>query len=130
MKKYFSILDIVGQRVMKKKIQELTYPSTTFMCPPPVKYKSKMDIRRVKRVKRVMCIVILRSWSVLKARIGSHTTKISCTKPIERQSCSVSSKLKYLSQFPVFLHQYIDDIVDVGDDENCCSIAALLGWGE
>lgn len=45
---------------------------------------------------------------------------------------NVSSKLKYLSQFPVFLHQRINDIVDVGDDGTCGFqvIAALLGWGE
>lgn len=30
------------------------------------------------------------------------------------------------------MHQYIDDIVDVGDDGNCgfWTIATLLGWGE
>lgn len=38
LKKYFYTLDIVGQRVMKKKVRELTHTSTTSMCPPPVKY--------------------------------------------------------------------------------------------
>ena len=39
LKKHFSTLDIVGQRVLKK-VRDLPYPSTTSMCPPPVKYKS------------------------------------------------------------------------------------------
>lgn len=29
---------------MKKKIQELTHPSITSMCPPPVKYKPKKGV--------------------------------------------------------------------------------------
>lgn len=41
LKRYFSILDIVGQRSMKKKVWELTYSCTTYMCPPPMKYKPK-----------------------------------------------------------------------------------------
>lgn len=38
----------------------------------------------------------------------------------------------YLSQFPDFLHPYIDDIIDVGDDRNYGfrDITTLLGWGE
>lgn len=41
----------------------------------------------------------------------------------------MSSKLKYLSQFPIFLHQYIDDIVDDGN-YGFRDIMSLLGWGE
>ena len=42
----------------------------------------------------------------------------------------MSSKLKYLSQFPIFLYQYIDDIVDVRGDGNYGfrAITVLLGW--
>ena len=50
----------------------------------------------------------------------------------QRQPCTASSRHIYLSQYPGFLHPYIDDIIDVGDDGNCGfrAIAALLGWGE
>lgn len=41
MKRYFSTLDIVGQRVKKKKGSELTHSSKISMCPPPAKYMSK-----------------------------------------------------------------------------------------
>lgn len=48
------------------------------------------------------------------------------------QSSNASSRDVYLSQFPNFLHSYIDNIVDVGDDGNYGfrAIAALHGWGE
>lgn len=81
---------------------------------------------------------------------GSQTTKRSCTKPTGSQLSSLSSKNQpssllgqsqpatasssylYLSQFPGFLHPYIDDIVDEGDDEDCGfrAIVTLLGWDE
>ncbi|CAL5206084.1 unnamed protein product [Lathyrus oleraceus] len=69
---------------------------------------------------------------MLRACMGSHTTKRSCIKPTESQLCSQSSKHLYLSQSPIFLHQYIDGIVDVDKDGNCGfrAIAVLLGWGE
>lgn len=41
MKKYFGIIDIVGQRATKKKFRKLTHSSKTSMCPPLEKYKPK-----------------------------------------------------------------------------------------
>lgn len=35
--------------MMKKKVRELTYPCTTSMCPPPVKYKPKKGAKKIKR---------------------------------------------------------------------------------
>lgn len=51
LKKYFSTLDIIGQRAMKKKVQELTHPSTTSKRSPPVKYKSNKGNNKGKRAK-------------------------------------------------------------------------------
>lgn len=44
----------------------------------------------------------------------------------------MSSKLVYLSQFPILLHQYIYDIIDVSDGGNFAfrTIATLLGQGK
>lgn len=63
---------------------------------------------------------------------GSQSMNRSCTKSTKNQLYSVCSKLKYLSQFPVFLHQYINEIIDVGDDGNYVfwAIAYLLRWGK
>lgn len=49
LKKYFDTHDIVGQRAMKKKVQELTHPSTNSMCPPLVKYKPRKRNKNSKK---------------------------------------------------------------------------------
>lgn len=58
-------------------------------------------------------------WEYDEGSHGSQYTKRSFTKSIESQPVSQSSRLLYFSQFPEFLHQYIDDIVDMGEDGNC-----------
>ncbi|XP_058772558.1 uncharacterized protein LOC131646563 [Vicia villosa] len=58
LKRQFSTMDIVGQRALKKKVRDIAYPSTSSMCPPPFKYKQREELRRVKRRKKMMCIVI------------------------------------------------------------------------
>lgn len=52
--------------------------------------------------------------------------------PARSQPSTASSRDVYLSQFPNFLHPYIDDIFNVGDDGNCSfrTIETLLGWDE
>lgn len=57
---YLIILDIVSQRVLKKKVQELTYLSTTSMCLSSVKYKRKRTIKKSRKCQE----------SVLRARKG------------------------------------------------------------
>lgn len=78
-----------------------------------------------------MCIVILHSGSMMRDHKEFKVQRDHLQKT-EIQACSMSSKLKYLSHFPFFLHQYIYDIVDMGDDENCGfrAIATLLRWGK
>ena len=49
MKTYFNTLDIVGQRVLKKKVWELTHPSTTSMCPQPMKYKPGRGVKKSRK---------------------------------------------------------------------------------
>lgn len=49
LKTYFSTLGFVGQRELKKKVWELTLPSTTYMCPPPVKYKPKRGVKNSRK---------------------------------------------------------------------------------
>lgn len=57
-------------------------------------------------------------WEYVEASQDSQSTKRLCTKPIISQPSSKSSRHLYLSQFHVFLHDYIEDIVDVKPDGN------------
>ena len=49
LKRYFITLDIVGQRMLKKKVCDLTYSSTTSMYPPPMKYKPKRGVKKSRK---------------------------------------------------------------------------------
>ncbi|XP_058764158.1 uncharacterized protein LOC131637576 [Vicia villosa] len=49
LKRQFSTMDIVGQRALKKKVCDIAYPSTSSMCPPPVKYKPKRGIKKSRK---------------------------------------------------------------------------------
>lgn len=46
---YFNILDIAFEKVMEKKVQELTHSSTNSMCPPPMKYKPNNGNKKSKK---------------------------------------------------------------------------------
>lgn len=97
LKTYFDTLDIVDQRAMKKKVMKLTHPSTTYMCPPSMKYKPKKGNNKSKKDEESDVHRDPSHWEYVKGSQGSQSTKRSSIKPIESQLCSVSSKLKYLS---------------------------------
>ena len=63
---------------------------------------------------------------------GCHTMKRSCSKSPSSQPLRRSCKNLYLSQFTFFIHDYIEDIIDVEPYGNYGfnDIATLLGWGE
>lgn len=132
LERYFSTLDIVGERVMKKKVWELIHPSTCYMCSTPAKFKPKRRNKKSRKGEESYMHRDPSQWEYVEGSWGSQTMNISFTKPIESQPVSQSSRLLYLSQFHVFLHHNIDDIVDVGKDDKCRfrSIVVLLGWGE
>lgn len=141
LKTYFSTLDILGQKVLKKKVRKLTHSSTSSLCPSPVKYKSKMRVNSSRKGQESGVHRDPSYWECGEGSQRSQTTKRSCTKLTRSQpssmsaisqSSTASSRDVYLSQLPNFLHSYIDDIIDVGDDENCdcLAIATLLGLDE
>ncbi|XP_058742934.1 uncharacterized protein LOC131615792 [Vicia villosa] len=131
LKRYFSTLDIVGKRMTKKKVRELTHSFTISMCLPSVKYTLRREIKKRKKSQESDVHRDPSMWKYAEGSQESQTMKRLCTKPTESHLSSKSLR-HYLSQFPIFLHQYIDDIIDVRKDGNCGfrAIAALLGMGE
>ncbi|XP_050877072.1 uncharacterized protein LOC127080822 [Lathyrus oleraceus] len=138
LKTYFNSLDIVGQKVLKKKVMKLKHPSTTLMYPPSVKYKPKGGVKKSGKGEASDVHHDPSQWKYGEGSQGSQTTKKSCTKPIgsqtsslpsQSQSATVSSRHLYLSLFLGFLHPCIDDIIDMGDDGNYGfqDIVTLLG---
>ncbi|XP_058784801.1 uncharacterized protein LOC131659661 [Vicia villosa] len=49
LKRKFSTMNIVDQRALKKKVCDISYPSTSSMCPPPVKYKPKSVVKKSRK---------------------------------------------------------------------------------
>ncbi|XP_058742461.1 uncharacterized protein LOC131614949 [Vicia villosa] len=42
----FKSLDVVGKRALKSRVCEIAYPTTTSLCPPPEKIKTKGGVKR------------------------------------------------------------------------------------
>ncbi|CAL5201057.1 unnamed protein product [Lathyrus oleraceus] len=108
------------------------------MCPQPMKYKPGRGVKKSRKGQESVVYREPSYWEYGEGSQESQTTKRSCMKPTGSQPSNIPSQSQpstaslrhlYLSQFPDFLHSYIDDIVDVGDDGNFCFgvIAALLG---
>lgn len=68
----------------------------------------------------------------VEASQGCHIMKRSCSKYPSSQPFRRSCKNLYLSQFTFFIHDYIEDIIDVEPYGNYGfnDIGTLLGWGE
>ncbi|XP_073221248.1 uncharacterized protein [Cicer arietinum] len=140
--KRFRSLDVIGKRVLKSKVRELAFPSTSSICPPPEKVKTKGRVKKSKGMKPDGYDVY-RDPSYFEhvnatygEDIGSQPSQskkrqASQSKKHPSQS-SHSSKNLLLTQFPDIIQPYIDDIFDVAADGNCGFrvIALLLGFGE
>ncbi|XP_012574301.1 uncharacterized protein [Cicer arietinum] len=111
-------LSMEWKRVLKNKVCELAFPSTSSMCPPPDKVKIKGRVKKSKD----------------KKSDGYDSSKKRQTSQSKKQpsQSSQSSKQLVLRQFPDVIQPYIDDIFDVAADGNCgCrAIALLLGHSE
>nr|XP_004512586.1 uncharacterized protein LOC101492156 [Cicer arietinum] len=115
--KRFRSLDVIGKRVLKSKVRELAFPSTSSICPPPEKVKTKGRVKKSKDIGSQP--------SQSKKRQTSQSKK-------HHSQSSHSSKFLLLRQFPDIIQPYIDDIFDVAADGNCGfhAIALLFGFGE
>lgn len=65
----------------------------------------------------------------------SKLSHISSRKPSQLSASQLSVRSlrhAYFSLFPMFLHDYIEDIIDMKFDENCAflDIGDFLGWDE
>ncbi|XP_073219718.1 uncharacterized protein [Cicer arietinum] len=140
--KRFRSLDVIGKRVLKSKVRELAFPSTSSLCPPPEKIKTKGIVKKSKGMKPDGYDVY-RDPSYFEHVNATHCEdfgsqpsqskkrQVSQSKKQPSQS-SQSSKHLLWRQFPDIIQPYIDDIFDVAADGNCGfrDIALLLGFGE
>ncbi|XP_058768863.1 uncharacterized protein LOC131642659 [Vicia villosa] len=125
-------LDVVGKRALKSRVCEIAYPTTTKMCPPPEKIKTKGGVK--KKGKRPVGYDVYRDPSGYGYVDQAHSSLLRYLKRLCSQLSQTSKNKefdKYIVQFPDYIRPFIDDIVDVRDDGNCGfrAIASLHGYG-
>ncbi|XP_058726299.1 uncharacterized protein LOC131597631 [Vicia villosa] len=130
--KMWRSLDVVGKRALKSRVCEIAYPTTTKMCPPPEKIKTKGGVK--KKGKRPVGYDVYRDPSGYEYVDQSHLSSQKSSKRLYSQLSQTSKNRefdKYIVQFPDYIRPFIDDIVDVMDDGNCGfrAIASLHGYG-
>ncbi|KAL5142514.1 PKS-NRPS hybrid synthetase [Glycine soja] len=127
--KRFEELDVCGKVTFKK----FAFPDETSMCPPPTKVKTKGAPKKVMK----------RSERSTK-RDPSYWEYVDVYHSVQNNNTSVrpsassfappkpARMIPMLDQFPPFMHDFIEDVVDVKANGNCGyrSVSVLLGMGE
>ena len=131
--KRFDKVDLCGKVTIKAKLREIAYPEQTLMCPPPEKVKTKGGQKKSgKRAERSTkrAPSFFEHVDASYSFHDSSSTQTSVQQPSEGKK--IRTQVPMLDQFPLWMHQYITDIVDVQADGNCGyrAIASLLGMGE
>ncbi|CAL5183801.1 unnamed protein product [Lathyrus oleraceus] len=83
------------------------------MSLPLIKYNAKMGVKKSRRGKASDLNRDHSHQEYIDASQGSLMSKRSYSKALSSQPSSKSPRHIYLSQFPDFLHDYIEDIIDV-----------------
>ncbi|KAL5137737.1 hypothetical protein HKD37_10G028063 [Glycine soja] len=131
--KRFEELDVCGNFTLNTKLREIPYPDQNSMCSPPTKVNTKgapkkpmnRNPRSTKRDSSYKEYVDA-FHSVQNSNSSMRHSASSFKQPNPRRI------MPMLDQFQPFIHDFIDNIVDVKTDGNCGyrSVAGLLGMGE
>ncbi|KAL5187188.1 hypothetical protein HKD37_05G012907 [Glycine soja] len=131
--KGFKELDVCGNFTLKTKLWEIAYPGQNSMCPPPAKVNTKGASKKPMNKNPRSTKHDPSYWKYVDAFHSVQNSNSSV-----RHSASSSDQpnprrmMPMLDQFQPFIHDFIDNIVDVEADGNCGyrSVADLLGMGE
>jgi len=131
--KQFEELNVCDKVTLKSKLRKIAYHDQNSMCPPPEKVNTKgaqkkpmnKNQRSTKRDSSYWEYVDALHF-VQNSNSSVKRSALSSDQPIPRRT------MPMLNQFHPFIHDFIDNIVDVKVDGNCgyCTIATLLGMGE
>ncbi|XP_058752124.1 uncharacterized protein LOC131625261 [Vicia villosa] len=128
----FKSLDVVGKRALKSRVCEIAYPTTTSLCPPPEKIKTKGGVKR--KGKKPVGYDVYRdpsgfeyadqaSQSSQKQSQASQTSR----KQSQSKKQSQAKDEDFTLQFPCHIRPYITEIVNVVADGNC-GFRAIASW--
>ncbi|KAL5153710.1 hypothetical protein HKD37_19G053209 [Glycine soja] len=131
--KRFEELDICGKFTLKSKVREIAYLDQNLMCPPPAKVNTKGALKKPmnRNPRSTMCDSSYWEYvdvfhSVQNSNSSVRRSASSSEQPNPRRI------MPMLDHFQPFIHDFIDNIVDVKADGNYGyrSVAGLLGMGE
>ncbi|XP_068504159.1 protein FAR-RED IMPAIRED RESPONSE 1-like [Phaseolus vulgaris] len=129
----FNEVDMAGKINIKAKLREIAYPDKTSLCPPTEKVKTKgaqkgRQSKFGKSTKRIPSY-----FEHVDVILSQHdsSSSLKCSKGFISET-PLTKSIPMLQQFPVGIHPYIVDIVDVKVDGHCGyrAVGALLGMGQ
>src|SRR4051812_30407344 len=137
----FAKADDTTKMHIKEQLREIAFPETTDLKPPSQPVKTKGAPKKSKNTQEDTSTKRSPSYfehvdalfpnsptpkSKGSGNKGAHISKPPRTPPIKK------SPVIYIDEMPRFMHKYIDNIIDVGGDDNCGyrAVACLLGKGE
>ncbi|XP_058769876.1 PKS-NRPS hybrid synthetase cheA-like [Vicia villosa] len=128
----FKSLDVVGKRALKSRVCEIAYPTTTSLCPPPEKIKTKGGVKR--KGKKPVGYDVYRDPSGFEyadqaSQCSQKQSQASQTSRKQSQSKKQSQAKDedFTLQFPCHIRPYITEIVNVVADGNC-GFRAISSW--
>ncbi|KAH1243377.1 hypothetical protein GmHk_07G020468 [Glycine max] len=131
--KIFDELDVCGKFTLKTKLRGIAYPNQNLMCPPPTKVNTKGASKKPTKRNSRSTKRDPSYWEYVDAFYSQQNSN----SPVKHNSSSSDQPnprrmMPMLDQFQPFIHNFIDNIVDVGADGNCGyrAVASLLGMGE
>ncbi|XP_004509893.1 uncharacterized protein [Cicer arietinum] len=134
MKAYMKKHDIFGQRIFKTKMREVVFLHKTLILAPPEKVRTKGASKRKKEFDTSLDPSY---WEYVdafqeSAKQPSQRSARQSSQLSANQSSQYSARQPFHIHFPIFIHPYIEKIIDVVSDGNCgfCATIALLGWTE
>jgi len=125
----FNEVDMAGKINIKAKLREIAYPDKTYLCPPREKVKTK-GAQKGRQSKFGRSTKRTPSYfehvdAILSQHDNSSTLK--CSKGFISKT-PLTKSIPMLEQFPVGIHPYIVDIVDVKADSHCGYRAVVHYW--
>ncbi|KAH1215271.1 hypothetical protein GmHk_13G036448 [Glycine max] len=131
--KRYEELDVCGKFTLKSKLWEIAYPNQNLMCPPPAKVNTKGASKKPMNRNPRSTKGDPSYWEYVNAFHSVQNNNSSV-----RRSASFSEQpnprriMPMLDQFQPFIHDFIDNIIDVKADKNCgyWFVGDLLGMGE
>lgn len=123
---HFNSVDVEMQQMLRKKVQSLYCPESSTHCTPPVKIKSRLTPEQKKSRTPIGSTKRDPSgFEHVDKDIADQQKASQRRQPKKEKGVKTDVKKKgkeespYMCHFPLYQHQYVQEVVDVVADGNC-----------